>query len=476
MVNASDQTRAASRMAIAAVGASAVSLIGSSLAFSAPSNGHAQGRALRLAAGTSSDSLPASARPAAGSLAGSAFGAGAAMLAGAAAGSCRRHRANGSKASTAVVRRARGGAKDYYEILGVSRNANEKDIKASFRKLARQWHPDVNKEPGAQEKFQDIAKAYEVLGDAQKRQRFDQFGEEGVRGGGGPDMSQMNLDDLLGDVFSQFFNGGRGGMGGMGGQQQQQRRNPRGPQKGSDLQCDVEIPFETACFGGEVPVQVRREEPCGDCSGKGMKAGQENKTCRQCNGQGAVMQVMQTPIGVMQTQQVCPACQGACIDPSALCGGCRGKGTKPEVKKVSVKVPAGCASGNQLRVRGEGDKGSKGGPSGDLYIAVKAADSKEFTREGFDVYTESEISAWDAMLGTQVVVNTIDGNAEIKVPVGTQPETRMRIRNRGVPKLGKQGERGDHYVTMKVVVPRTLTDKQAELVKELKASNEKVAS
>lgn len=248
------------------------------------------------------------------------------------------------------------------------------------------------------------------------------------------------------------------------------RQTRTGPQKGSDLQCEVEFPFEVACFGGERPVQVRREEKCETCGGGGVKKDSTESKCRQCGGAGVTLQVMTTPLGVMQTQQVCPSCGGSGIDPSCLCGSCRGKGTTPEVKEVSVKVPAGCADGNQLRVRGEGDKGSKGGPAGDLYIAVRVTPSKEFQRDGFDIYTECNIDVYDAMLGTTVVVKTIDGNAEIKVPSGTQPETRMRIRSRGVPKLGKKGERGDHYITMKVDIPRKLNEKQVALVEEMKGA------
>merc|ERR1719362_506687 len=334
-----------------------------------------------------------------------------------------------------------------------------------------QYHPDVNKEPEAQAKFQEIGRAYEVLSDAQKRQRYDQFGEAGVEGmGAGPDMSSLNLEDILGDVFSSFFGGAPGGMGGMGGMGGRGRRGGanRGPQKGSDLQCEVEFPFEVSCFGGERPVAVRREEVCEQCAGRGTRKDAGKPQCRQCGGAGVTMQVMQTPLGVMQTQGVCPACGGNGLDPSCICPNCRGKGTSPVVKEVSVKVPAGCADGNQLRVRGEGDKGTRGAPPGDLYIAVKVEPSTEFQREGFDIYTESSISIFDAMLGTIVEVRTIDGSAEIKVPEGTQPETRLRIRGRGVPKLGKPNERGDHYITMKVNVPRKLNTKQKELVEELK--------
>jgi molecular chaperone DnaJ len=262
--------------------------------------------------------------------------------------------------------------------------------------------------------------------------------------------------------------GGMGGMGGRGGMRGRQGGANRGPQKGSDLQCEVEFPFDVACFGGDRGVQVRREEVCENCTGKGTRKDAGKPQCRQCGGAGVAMQVMQTPFGVMQTQGVCPACGGNGLDPSCICPNCRGKGTAPVVKEVSVKVPAGCADGNQLRVRGEGDKGTRGAPPGDLYIAVKVQQSREFQREGFDIYTEISISIFDALLGTTDQVRTIDGQAEIKVPAGTQPETRMRIRGRGVPKLGKPNERGDHYITMKVEVPRTLNDKQKELVAELK--------
>jgi len=230
---------------------------------------------------------------------------------------------------------------------------------------------------------------------------------------------------------------------------------------------EIQISFEEACFGGEHTMSVRREETCTDCSGSGFKKGAGRSSCKTCGGSGVTMQVMQTPFGVMQTQQACPTCGGSGIDPSALCQSCRGKCTRPEIKEVKVKIPAGCNSGNQLRVRGEGDKGQKGGPAGDLYIAVAVKPSSEFEREGFDIYTESSISVFDAMLGSTMVVKTIDGDAEIRVPGGTQPETRMRIRGRGVPRLGKKGERGDHYITIKVTVPRQLDGEQRKLVEEL---------
>lgn len=367
----------------------------------------------------------------------------------------------------AVARSARGGGEDLYETLGVARGATEKEIKQAFKKLARKWHPDVNKEPGAQEKFQNIAKAYEVLSDTGKRQRYDQFGEAGVEGmGAGPNFSSMNLEDILGDVFGQFFGGGMGGMGGR-----QRRRAPRGPQRGRDLSCAIEIPFRTACFGGEWPVKVQREELCTTCSGSGAKEGANvNTPCAACNGAGTTVQVMQTPLGVMQTQQVCGTCNGTGIDPSVVCPDCHGTGTKPKVEEVIVRVPAGCAEGNQLRLRGEGDKGLRKGPPGDLYVQVRVQPSRDFQRQGFDIHTESVVDVYDAMLGTSVKVRTIDGKAEVKVPPGTQPDTRLRIRGRGVPVLGKKGQRGDHYINVKVNVPTELSETQRKLVQELRDS------
>lgn len=382
----------------------------------------------------------------------------AAAFAGAVAGATRRP-GGGRSRRVLVALRAQGA--DFYDILGVKRNATEREVKSAYRNLARQYHPDVNKEPGALEKFQKIAQAYEVLSDADKRSRYDRFGEAGLGdlGMGAGGFQAQNLEDILGEMFGSVF----GGMGGFGGR----RRVNRGPQKGADLQCEVEFPFTVACFGGDWPVQVKREEVCKSCDGQGTKKSVEKTTCPQCQGTGYTKSVTRTPIGAMQTEQKCSMCNGSGIDPAAVCADCGGRGTKDTVAKVSVRVPAGCADGNQLRVRGEGDKGARGGPPGDLYISVRVMPSQEFEREGYDIHTECTINIFDAMLGTTVKVRTIDGTAEIKVPAGTQPETKMRIRNRGVPKLGKAEERGDHYIKVKVEVP-TLSAEQAKLAQQLR--------
>mmetsp|Transcript_36778 Transcript_36778/g.84696 ORF Transcript_36778/g.84696 Transcript_36778/m.84696 type:complete len:474 (-) Transcript_36778:189-1610(-) len=374
-------------------------------------------------------------------------------------------RSGGSAVS--VIRRARGGDTDFYQVLGVQRNSTEKDVKQAFRKLARQYHPDVNKEPGAQEKFQEIARAYEVLSDEQKRQRYDQFGEAGVEGmgAGGPDMSSVNLEDLLGGLFGGMFSGA-GGVG-RGARQRQ-----GGPTRGADLQCTLKLTFLESCFGGEKSVQVKREETCETCDGKtidpSVKA--EDAKCKTCSGSGYVVEIMQTPLGAMQAQQVCSTCGGSGVDPSARCKTCNGKGTIPGVTEVSVKVPPGCTSGNILRSRGQGDKGIRNGQPGDLYIVLEVEESDIFRREDDDIWTESTISVFEALLGTTVSVKTIDGDVDVKVPEGTQPDARLRLRGRGVASRSQANKRGDHYIQIKVEIPKDLSKKQKELVESLRDS------
>ncbi|CAK0836043.1 unnamed protein product [Prorocentrum cordatum] len=349
-------------------------------------------------------------------------------------------------------------------------------------------------EPGAEQKFQEIAKAYEVLQDPQKRQMYDQFGEAGVNGmggGGGPGgmggMGGMGLEDLLSSMFGGARQGGRrappragpcappGRWHGWHGRHGRHGRHARPPEK--DPRSAEGLRF--AVRGGSgLPVGLLRrgeegsagEEVCGTCEGAGRKKGSTKSQCAQCYGQGVVIQAVQTPLGTMQSQSVCPSCQGSGVDPASLCSNCRGTGTRPETKEVTVKFPPGCNTGNQLRVRGEGDKGQKSGPPGDLYISVKVRDSSDFQREAFDIYTEGSISCFDAILGTTLEVKTIDGVSEIKVPPGIQPGTQMRLKGRGVPKLGKT-DRGDHYVQVQVEVPRNLSADQLEKVKALRGDS-----
>ena len=314
--------------------------------------------------------------------------------------------------ATRELRRVRRGLRaqridSYYEILGVSSNANEREIKSSFRRLARQYHPDVNQEPGALEKFQEIAKAYEVLSDDRKREQYNQFGEGAVPDTG-PDLSSMDLKDILGDVFQEFF-GGAGAP----------RKSPkakRTAKKGADLQCKINIPFHLACFGGPYAIQVSREETCKTCAGTGVNTDvSSHQRCSKCNGTGTILQVMQTPLGVMQTHLTCPKCRGSGVDPMATCRSCGGKGTQTRVKDINITIPAGSNMGSQLRMKGEGDKGVRGGSPGDLYITLRISDSRDFVRDGTDVYNEEVISIFDAMLGTRILVKTVDGHTEIQV-------------------------------------------------------------
>eukprot|EP00437_Effrenium_voratum_P022465 CAMPEP_0181414832 /NCGR_PEP_ID=MMETSP1110-20121109/9705_1 /TAXON_ID=174948 /ORGANISM="Symbiodinium sp., Strain CCMP421" /LENGTH=405 /DNA_ID=CAMNT_0023537717 /DNA_START=12 /DNA_END=1225 /DNA_ORIENTATION=+ len=370
-----------------------------------------------------------------------------------------------------VARRA-GGVIDYYEVLGVSKSANEREIKASFRKLARQYHPDINKEPGAQEKFQQIAKAYEVLSDTDKRKQYNQFGDGGLSGmSAGPDLSDVDLDDILGDVFSSFFggrpNGGVGGTGVGGGA----ARARKGGRTRSQT-CNVRSKFHLRSLAlADVMLYISTERRLArharDKASHLVK--RSISSAAGVKGSGVIAQFLQTPLGGMQTQQVCPKCKGSGIDPSATCQSCGGKGTKSKLCEVAVSIPVGCNAGSKLRVRGEGDKGARGGPPGDLYITLKIGQSDEYVRDGTDIYNERVISVFDAMLGTSVQIRTVDGEGvSVKVPAGTQPGTTMRLQGRGVPKLGLEGERGDHYVTLRVEVPYHLDDRQRKLVSRLR--------
>ncbi|KAK1859856.1 hypothetical protein I4F81_002449 [Pyropia yezoensis] len=253
---------------------------------------------------------------------------------------------------------------DYYSTLGVSRSASQEEIKKSFRKLARKYHPDVNKEASAKSKFQELSTAYEVLSNPEVRQRYDQFGEAGVKsggGGGGPGFS-TDFGGGFSDLFETFFGGGGGGGGTRG-------RSPTGPQVGDDLRLDVEIPFAKAVFGGEYKLRFSHLESCGTCKGSGVKPGSSSRTCGTCRGQGSVMQVARTPMGAFQQVTQCPTCRGLGEEVDEYCGSCGGKGTNQVTKQLVVNIPAGVDSGSRLRVRGEGDAGSRGGPPGDLLQA-----------------------------------------------------------------------------------------------------------
>lgn len=366
------------------------------------------------------------------------------------------------------------GNSDFYGILGVSRSADAKEIKGAYRKLAKQYHPDANKGTDTTEKFQEINRAYEVLNNPDLKKKFDMYGAAGVgtsaasdqQAGspfGGPGGFGQEVD--LGDIFDSFFGGG-GGMGGGGGGRGRGGRT-RGPVAGDDLRFDLEIEFKTAVFGGEEKVRIRHLEKCDTCEGSGVRPGAKVTTCNVCNGMGVTMQVTRTPLGNFQTQQTCSACRGTGQKVEEYCGTCSGQGMVSKTKQIKVTIPPGVEDGNKLRVRGEGDAGPSGGPSGDLYIFLRVKEDSKFRREGPEIYSEESISYVDAILGASIKTPVVDGDVTIKVPPGTQPGQVMRLRGNGAPRLGNADSRGDHYVTMNVEIPKDLSKEEKELIEKL---------
>jgi len=329
---------------------------------------------------------------------------------------------------------------DYYDILGVSRNADKKQIKSSYRQKARQYHPDVNKSPGAEDQFKKISEAYEVLSDDQKRQIYDTYGEAGLKSGMGG-FSSAGAGDFTNpfDLFEQFFGGGMGaaGFGSRG-------RTSRAV-AGDDLRVDVELSFLDAVFGTAKDIEINHLTECKTCNGSGIKGGTTASTCSQCRGQGQVVSSMNTPLGVFQQVSTCPKCQGT-GETYASCDKCGGDGRLQNRKTIQVQVPAGIDNGSRLRVRGEGNAGIRGGPPGDLYVFTKVKSHPKMKRDGLTILSDVEISYIEAILGTAVKVTTVDGDVDLKIPSGTQPETKLLMSKRGVPKLGSPSERGDHKV------------------------------
>lgn len=354
--------------------------------------------------------------------------------------------------------------RDYYEVLGVSRSASESDLKKAFRDLARKYHPDVSKEPDAKSRFQEIANAYEVLSNSEMRQRYDQFGEAGVKGAaaGGGGFSDFSTDfGSFSDIFDTFFGGQQtGSTSGRG-------RRRSGPQPGDDLRLDVDIEFEKAVFGGEEKIRFSHLESCNTCSGSGVKPGTQPRTCSACNGQGTVMQVARTPLGMFQQTSTCSTCRGTGEVVDEYCGTCGGRGREQRTKQLMITIPAGVDSGSRLRVRNEGDAGPKGGPSGDLYVMLRVKSSSNFTRDGMNISSTYEVSYVDAILGKRVSVTTVDGQVDLNIPAGTQPATTLRIAGKGIPKLGNASIRGDHFVNIVVKIPVRLSSEERQLVEEL---------
>jgi molecular chaperone DnaJ len=357
-------------------------------------------------------------------------------------------------------------ARDYYETLGVSRDADKEEIKQAYRRLARKYHPDVNKESGAEERFKEINRAYEVLSEPEVRARYDRFGEAGVSGaaaaGAGAGFQDMSDMSGFADIFESIFSGFAGAP---GGQPQQRRRG--GPVRGDDLRLDLKLDFREAVFGGEKEIRISHLETCEVCTGSGAKSGTRPRTCSTCSGSGQVRRVTRTPFGSFTQVSSCPTCDGTGTVVEDKCDACDGKGANQVTKKLKINVPAGVDNGTRLRISQEGDAGQRNGPPGDLYVYLFVNEDQEFHREGININSEIKISYLQAILGCRLEANTVDGPVELIIPSGTQPHTVMKLENRGVPRLGNPVSRGDHMLTVLIDIPTKIIPEERELLEKL---------
>jgi molecular chaperone DnaJ len=351
--------------------------------------------------------------------------------------------------------------RDYYEVLGVEKSASDADIKSAFRKMAKKYHPDLN--PGdkeAEAKFKEINEAYEVLSDSQKRAQYDQFGHAafdptmgGGAGGYGGGFNGFGGFDVE-DIFGSFFGGGA---------RSQQRRN--GPERGADLQYDLTITFEEAAFGCKKEFSIIRNENCQTCGGTGAKPGTERKTCPRCDGTGQIRTTQNTFMGSFTSVSPCPECKGEGTIVSDPCPACKGKGRANRSRNISVNIPAGIDNGQTISLRGEGEPGRRGGPSGDLYVNIRVKPHKLFVRKGSDLFCEMSVSFATAALGGEIMIPTLEGEIPYNLSAGTQPGDNLRLAGKGIPRL-RQSSRGDLNVRVKIEVPRKLNERQRELLKE----------
>jgi molecular chaperone DnaJ len=353
-------------------------------------------------------------------------------------------------------------SKDYYNILGVSKNASSDDIKKAYRRLARQYHPDVNKQAGAEEKFKEINEAFQVLSDDRKRTQYDQFGTaegfghsfEGFDfGRGGPFGGFENFGDL-GELFETFF----------GGAARTRHRSP-GAEQGNDLSVEITITLEEAATGVEREIEISHLTKCPKCAGSGAKTGTSAKKCTRCHGSGQIRQTQRTILGSFTQVGICPACQGSGEIISSPCDTCRGQGRVRERARLTVKIPSGIDNGYKLKITDKGDAGVRGGASGDVYVFIKVKRHPIFRRDGSDLYYKTNVSVTQATLGDEIEVPTIDGYLKMSIPKGTQPATTFRLKEKGMPHLYGRGH-GDLYVLVEVQIPTNLSRKQEELLKE----------
>lgn len=350
-------------------------------------------------------------------------------------------------------------ARDYYEILGVSRNADKEELKRAYRRLARKYHPDVNKEPGAEEHFKEINRAYEVLSDLEMKARYDRFGEAGVSGAGASGFS-TDFTDSFADIFESFFSGFSGGVGTQG-------RKGTGPVRGDDLRLDLNLEFREAIFGGDKELTIKHLETCETCNGSRAKPGTRPQTCSTCGGSGQVRRATRTPFGSFTQVSVCPSCNGSGQIIEEKCPTCGGRGQNEVTKKIKISIPGGVDNGTRLRVSNEGDTGRMGGPAGDLYVFLSVKDDPEFQRDGINILSQIKISYLQAILGCRLEINTVDGKTELIIPAGTQPNTVLTLEDKGVPRLGNPVSRGDHLITVEVEIPTKITPEERELLESL---------
>ena len=350
--------------------------------------------------------------------------------------------------------------RDYYEVLGVSKSASDAEIKKAYRNLAKKYHPDLH--PGdkeAEAKFKEVSEAYEILSDSDKKAKYDQFGHAGVDpnfgagGGGYSDFGGFGGFGGFGDIFDSFFGGGTASS----------RRN--GPQKGNDLRQSVTLKFQEAAFGCDKELNITRNEACPDCHGSGAKKGSSPVTCSACGGTGEIKVAQRTPFGQFMTTRTCDKCHGEGKIISDPCNTCRGRGTVRKSRKITIHIPQGIDEGQTISLRGEGEPGLKGGPNGDLFVTVRVKPHTIFERREFNVYCEVPITFIQATLGAELEVPTLDGKVKYSVPEGTQSGTLFRLKGKGIPFLRGHG-RGDQYVKVMVEIPKNLTEKQKDVLRE----------
>ena len=354
--------------------------------------------------------------------------------------------------------------RDFYEVLGVNKGASQDEIKKAYRSLAKKYHPDINKEAGAEAKFKEVQEAYDILSDEKKKQLYDQFGHAGVDpqaaggsggfGGFGGGAGDFGID--LGDIFNSFCGGGRGSA---------TRRT--GPMKGEDKFYQLKISFMDAVKGKNTEISIQQDVDCHVCHGTGAESPHDVETCTRCHGSGTITSQTRTPFGVIQNQSVCPQCNGAGKTIKNKCSHCGGSGFERVKTTIDLKIPAGINSQQQLRVPGKGGRGVNGGPSGDLYVEILVADEPVFKRQGIDIYTEVTISFPDAALGIILEVPTVHGDVELKIPEGTNDGQKMRIKGKGMKEL-RSNQVGDQYVIVNVKAPTKLSKEEKDLYEKLR--------